>query len=151
MQYCACIRKIVRTPPSVKHYIAWLVLTPTVYHSRPLQGNSMDQFETAAQSAGAADSLSEAPRNQVLQALGERVRSLRSRRGMTRRALAAAADVSERHLANLEYGTGNVSVLVLHHIAQDRKSTRLNSSHSQISYAVFCLKKKKRVQERTVA
>src|SRR2546430_7036105 len=29
------------------------------------------------------------------------------------------------------------------HDAEDRKSTRLNSSHSQISYAVFCLKKKK--------
>src|SRR2546421_9382956 len=29
----------------------------------------------------------------------------------------------------------------------DRKSTRLNSSHDQISYAVFCLKKKKRVDE----
>src|SRR2546430_4237978 len=29
------------------------------------------------------------------------------------------------------------------HRRQDRKSTRLNSSHSQISYAVFCLKKKK--------
>src|SRR2546430_6020021 len=29
---------------------------------------------------------------------------------------------------------------------QDRKSTRLNSSHSQISYAVFCLKKKKSLQ-----
>src|SRR2546430_8593688 len=29
---------------------------------------------------------------------------------------------------------------------QDRKSTRLNSSHSQISYAVFCLKKKNRSQ-----
>src|SRR2546430_5790692 len=28
---------------------------------------------------------------------------------------------------------------------QDRKSTRLNSSHSQISYAVFCLKKKKNI------
>src|SRR2546430_12246579 len=28
----------------------------------------------------------------------------------------------------------------------DRKSTRLNSSHSQISYAVFCLKKKKKIQ-----
>src|SRR2546430_11396149 len=28
------------------------------------------------------------------------------------------------------------------HVGQDRKSTRLNSSHSQISYAVFCLKKK---------
>src|SRR2546430_12421702 len=30
----------------------------------------------------------------------------------------------------------------------DRKSTRLNSSHSQISYAVFCLKKKKKIYER---
>src|SRR2546427_9402966 len=30
---------------------------------------------------------------------------------------------------------------------RDRKSTRLNSSHSQISYAVFCLKKKKKTQE----
>src|SRR5688572_32613963 len=29
-------------------------------------------------------------------------------------------------------------------VAEDRKSTRLNSSHSQISYAVFCLKKKKK-------
>src|SRR2546427_1017542 len=31
---------------------------------------------------------------------------------------------------------------------QDRKSTRLNSSHSQISYAVFCLKKKKKKEKR---
>src|SRR5688572_1526775 len=31
--------------------------------------------------------------------------------------------------------------------AQDRKSTRLNSSHSQISYAVFCLKKKKKIKK----
>src|SRR2546430_11479909 len=37
-------------------------------------------------------------------------------------------------------GTMNVVVQVL---SVDRKSTRLNSSHSQISYAVFCLKKKK--------
>src|SRR5688572_32123745 len=34
--------------------------------------------------------------------------------------------------------------------AQDRKSTRLNSSHSQISYAVFCLKKKKPKQATTM-
>src|SRR2546430_5433352 len=33
--------------------------------------------------------------------------------------------------------------LLPHIYPQDRKSTRLNSSHSQISYAVFCLKKKK--------
>src|SRR2546427_6380389 len=31
---------------------------------------------------------------------------------------------------------------------RDRKSTRLNSSHSQISYAVFCLKKKKKKKEK---
>src|SRR2546430_12399679 len=33
---------------------------------------------------------------------------------------------------------------------QDRKSTRLNSSHSQISYAVFCLKKKIKQRDRTL-
>src|SRR2546430_12438783 len=32
-------------------------------------------------------------------------------------------------------------------VSLDRKSTRLNSSHSQISYAVFCLKKKRAVQQ----
>src|SRR5688572_32670016 len=38
----------------------------------------------------------------------------------------------------------NLMALLLQSLsAQDRKSTRLNSSHSQISYAVFCLKKKK--------
>src|SRR5438874_10581289 len=34
---------------------------------------------------------------------------------------------------------------------QDRKSTRLNSSHVEISYAVFCLKKKKSLQEASTA
>src|SRR2546430_8392842 len=34
---------------------------------------------------------------------------------------------------------------------KDRKSTRLNSSHSQISYAVFCLKKKKKTTQKTTA
>ena len=60
----------------------------------------------------------EPPRHPFLVALGERVRTLRSRRGMTRKAVALAADVSERHLANLEYGTGNASVLVLLQVAQ---------------------------------
>src|SRR2546430_8128674 len=35
------------------------------------------------------------------------------------------------------------------HAIKDRKSTRLNSSHSQISYAVFCLKKKNRSASNT--
>src|SRR2546430_3865218 len=41
------------------------------------------------------------------------------------------------HVGALRYIDRNGTVL------KDRKSTRLNSSHSQISYAVFCLKKKK--------
>lgn len=56
-------------------------------------------------------------RNPFLVALGERVRMLRARRGLTRKAAAAAADVSERHLANLEYGIGNASILVLQQVA----------------------------------
>jgi XRE family aerobic/anaerobic benzoate catabolism transcriptional regulator len=61
---------------------------------------------------------SDAAKNPFLVALGERVKSLRSRRGMTRRATAQAAGVSERHLANLEYGIGNASILVLQEVAQ---------------------------------
>jgi XRE family transcriptional regulator, aerobic/anaerobic benzoate catabolism transcriptional regulator len=57
-------------------------------------------------------------KNPFLVALGERVRALRSRRGMTRKAVSIAADVSERHLANLEYGVGNASILVLLQVAQ---------------------------------
>src|SRR2546430_7689295 len=44
----------------------------------------------------------------------------------------------------LVFGRGVVAVLAFPALqCEDRKSTRLNSSHSQISYAVFCLKKKK--------
>src|SRR5439155_14045273 len=39
-------------------------------------------------------------------------------------------------------------VLLEHCVIQDRKSTRLNSSHVAISYAVFCLKKKKKKQKK---
>jgi XRE family aerobic/anaerobic benzoate catabolism transcriptional regulator len=60
----------------------------------------------------------EEDRHPFLAALGERVRALRERRGMTRKVVSLAADVSERHLANLEYGTGNASILVLLQVAQ---------------------------------
>src|SRR2546430_3602573 len=54
--------------------------------------------------------------------------------------------VRASHAANL--GGVLAQVLALgtdpHSRREDRKSTRLNSSHSQISYAVFCLKKKKK-------
>jgi len=56
-------------------------------------------------------------RHPFLATLGERVRELRARRGLTRKAVAQAAGVSERHLANLEYGIGNASILVLLQVA----------------------------------
>src|SRR5438874_6957270 len=42
-----------------------------------------------------------------------------------------------------ESGGGPIDPLQIGNLGRDRKSTRLNSSHVEISYAVFCLKKKK--------
>jgi XRE family aerobic/anaerobic benzoate catabolism transcriptional regulator len=51
-----------------------------------------------------------------LKAIGERVRQARARKNITRKALAAQSGVSERTLANLESGQGNVSVLLLRQV-----------------------------------
>jgi len=51
-----------------------------------------------------------------LKAIGERVRQARARKNITRKALAAQSGVSERYLANLESGQGNVSVLLLRQV-----------------------------------
>ena len=53
-----------------------------------------------------------------LHGLGERVRVLRNQRGMTRKALAQHAKVSERYLAQLEVGKGNCSIVLLRRIAR---------------------------------
>lgn len=65
-----------------------------------------------------ARDLQDGQKHPFLIALGERALALRIKRGMTRKALSNAANVSERHLANLEYGVGNVSVLVLLQLSQ---------------------------------
>src|SRR5690606_40748568 len=56
----------------------------------------------------------------------------------------AGAEVHEQNdaeiMASLDISKGGVR----HRLTTDRKSTRLNSSHVKISYAVFCLKKKKK-------
>ena len=56
--------------------------------------------------------------SRFLQILGERVRQARANRGMTRKILARDSGVSERYLAQLESGQGNVSILLLRDIAQ---------------------------------
>jgi len=53
-----------------------------------------------------------------LKTLGERVRSARARRGMTRKILARDSGVSERYLAQLESGQGNISIALLRQVAQ---------------------------------
>ena len=59
-----------------------------------------------------------APEADFLSALGKRVREVRNRRGMTRKVTARDADVSERHLAQIESGEGNVSIVLLRRIAK---------------------------------
>ena len=67
--------------------------------------------------AAAADRTTMAPEDEFLLSLGKRVRELRNRRGMTRKMMAHEADVSERHLAQLEAGEGNISIVLLRRVA----------------------------------
>src|SRR5688572_32719561 len=64
------------------------------------------------------------------------------------RSAGAAAGLDVTGVLNVVHGDKVAVDAILHHpdvrAIRDRKSTRLNSSHSQISYAVFCLKKKKK-------
>src|SRR5262245_35094475 len=61
---------------------------------------------------------SEAQETLYLGRLGERVRAWRNGQRMTRKALAEASGVSERYLAQLEAGRGNISVLLLRRVAR---------------------------------
>src|SRR5579883_3492114 len=55
--------------------------------------------------------------SKYLKELGERLREIRARRGMTRKILAHDSAVSERYLAQLESGQGNISILLLRQLA----------------------------------
>src|SRR2546430_9046841 len=62
----------------------------------------------------------------------------------SREQLRSARQVVRRNLRVLLLDKHQRPEIEALHLGADRKSTRLNSSHSQISYAVFCLKKKNR-------
>src|SRR3712207_7280923 len=66
------------------------------------------------------------PRDDLLHLVVERVEAIRPKQPFAK----------ERHVPRPAIEPG--------YVTEDRKSTRLNSSHANISYAVFCLKKKKR-------
>ena len=105
--YCAFWKTIVSEQIRVKQYSAYMVF--------PL-GAMQTTRSSPVVALDTPDSGDEG-KNPFLVALGERVRNLRARRGLTRKAVAQMSDVSERHLANLEYGLGNASILVLLQVA----------------------------------
>jgi XRE family transcriptional regulator, aerobic/anaerobic benzoate catabolism transcriptional regulator len=86
--------------------------------ARPAVGETASPDLPVGADDVAAAEAGEKPKEPFLAALGERAKALRTRRGLTRKALARATGVSERHLANLEYGVGNASILVLLQVAQ---------------------------------
>jgi XRE family transcriptional regulator, aerobic/anaerobic benzoate catabolism transcriptional regulator len=75
-----------------------------------------------AQVAGQVSTQVAAPRSsadeEFLSELGARVRRIRALRGMSRKVLAEVSDISERYVAQLEGGMGNVSVLLLRRVAK---------------------------------
>jgi len=75
----------------------------TTPNSTPLTSSSVDALS-------AADA-------EFLHTLGKQLRTLRKQRGLTRKLLAHAAEVSERYLGQLESGEGNVSIILLRRIA----------------------------------
>ena len=94
-------------------------MSSTIVHSSGLAlREALPEREAKSELGAPTDLPANDEKNPFLVVLGERVRALRSRRGITRKALALVADVSERHLANLEYGLGNASILVLNQVAQ---------------------------------
>ena len=68
--------------------------------------------------ASAVLSVATVPDATYLNDLGQRVRRIRAIRGMSRKVLAKTSGISERYIAQLEGGTGNVSIVLLRRIAR---------------------------------
>src|ERR1700752_2296212 len=57
------------------------------------------------------------PEKDFLEQLGQRVRTMRALRGMSRKVLAKVSGISERYIAQLESGKGNVSIVLLRRVS----------------------------------
>src|SRR2546423_4196590 len=89
---------------------AYRMLLETMRNGRPRKSSEPKPRERGVQTKpGAAN---------ALKLLGDRVRQARARRGMTRKQLARDSGVSERYLAQIEGGKGNISVLVLRQLTK---------------------------------
>ena len=75
-----------------------------LHKSGLISTDGISNREAANTAVSLVDGATTEDKNPFLVALGKRVGALRARRGLTRKAVAIAADVSERHLANLSTG-----------------------------------------------
>src|SRR6266480_5123408 len=78
-------------------------------------------------------------KKRITVSVGESVRIVRELQGLSQNQLAQRTGIPQATLSAIENDRVRLGV------ERDRKSTRLNSSHMSISYAVFCLKKKKKI------
>lgn len=88
------------------------------WHLHPMCDIMHTMTKTKFRAAIGRPSSGKEPGQTYLAMLGERVRDLRARHGMTRKVLAHDAKVSQRYLAQLESGEGNISILLLRQIAE---------------------------------
>lgn len=98
------------------HFLITMTVNANSKSSRS-RGDVTSVTAPPRQKAFAAARIAADSNGNFLRVLGQRVRELRNRRGMTRKMTAREADVSERHLAQLEAGEGNVSIVLLRRIA----------------------------------
>lgn len=78
----------------------------------------MAKLDPAGRGTGLRASREDPDEQDYLKHLGDRVRDVRARRGMTRKILARDSGVSERYLAQLESGHGNISIALLRKVAE---------------------------------
>jgi XRE family aerobic/anaerobic benzoate catabolism transcriptional regulator len=83
-----------------------------------MSSSSASEIVTFSGRVSSAESAALDDNTAFLEMVGERVRSGRARRGMSRKALSEASDVSQRYLAQLESGSGNISIALLRRIAE---------------------------------
>jgi XRE family transcriptional regulator, aerobic/anaerobic benzoate catabolism transcriptional regulator len=83
-----------------------------------LEANGRSEQGTVVTEGAKAHTENENSQVSYLRLLGDRIRDARARRGMTRKILARDSNVSERYLAQLETGQGNISIVLLRQIAR---------------------------------
>jgi len=88
-------------------------------------------MEAKAETTASARLIDDAADAEFIRSLGTRVRESRARRGMSRKALALNADVSERYLAQVENGETNPSIMVLRHVSAALGVTLMELLESQ--------------------